>query len=66
MAIAMIISSANERKRLVKSTSNLRLLRRSALWSFRRRVAYANARYDHLVGWSTSSLQRRTSKSVKN
>ncbi|KAL7210790.1 hypothetical protein ACSBR2_013794 [Camellia fascicularis] len=32
----------------------------SALRSFRRRVAYANARYDHLVGWSTSSLRRRS------
>ncbi|XP_031270842.1 LOW QUALITY PROTEIN: putative lipase ROG1 [Pistacia vera] len=29
----------------------------SALQSFRRRVAYANARFDHLVGWSTSSLR---------
>ncbi|GMP45595.1 hypothetical protein CsSME_00014065 [Camellia sinensis var. sinensis] len=32
----------------------------SALRSFRRRVAYANARYDYLVGWSTSSLRRRS------
>lgn len=32
----------------------------SALQSFRRRVAYANARFDHLVGWSTSSLRRRS------
>ncbi|KAM7520891.1 hypothetical protein LguiB_019853 [Lonicera macranthoides] len=31
----------------------------SALQSFKRRVAYANARFDHLVGWSTSSLRRR-------
>ncbi|KAK3029127.1 hypothetical protein RJ639_038832 [Escallonia herrerae] len=31
----------------------------SALRSFKRRVAYANARFDHLVGWSTSSLRRR-------
>ncbi|KAI8550150.1 hypothetical protein RHMOL_Rhmol06G0082300 [Rhododendron molle] len=32
----------------------------SALQSFRRRVAYANARYDHLVGWGTSSLRRQS------
>ncbi|GAB2227435.1 hypothetical protein Droror1_Dr00009257 [Drosera rotundifolia] len=31
----------------------------SALKSFRRRVLYANARYDYIVGWSTSSLRRR-------
>ncbi|KAK6116052.1 hypothetical protein DH2020_008321 [Rehmannia glutinosa] len=31
----------------------------SALQSFKRRVAYANARFDHLVGWSSSSLRRR-------
>ncbi|KAK3017312.1 hypothetical protein RJ639_007155 [Escallonia herrerae] len=31
----------------------------SALRSFKRRVAYANARFDHLVGWSTSSLRRQ-------
>ncbi|KAK3231162.1 hypothetical protein Dsin_003043 [Dipteronia sinensis] len=30
----------------------------SALQSFRHRVAYANARFDHFVGWSTSSLRR--------
>ncbi|GAB4839250.1 hypothetical protein Ancab_028777 [Ancistrocladus abbreviatus] len=29
----------------------------SALQSFRRRVAYANVRFDSLVGWSTSSLR---------
>ncbi|CBI19341.3 hypothetical protein VitviT2T_027393 [Vitis vinifera] len=31
----------------------------SALQSFRRRVAYANARFDHIVGWSTSSIRHR-------
>ncbi|GAV79388.1 DUF676 domain-containing protein [Cephalotus follicularis] len=31
----------------------------SALQSFKRRVAYANTSFDHLVGWSTSSLRRR-------
>ncbi|XP_068312410.1 uncharacterized protein [Pyrus communis] len=34
-------------------------LYRSALQSFKRRVAYANVRFDHLVGWSTSSLRRK-------
>ncbi|XP_038897281.1 uncharacterized protein LOC120085399 isoform X3 [Benincasa hispida] len=32
----------------------------SALQSFRRRVTYANVRYDNVVGWSTSSIRRRT------
>ncbi|KAI3465211.1 hypothetical protein Pfo_021874 [Paulownia fortunei] len=31
----------------------------SALQSFRRRVAYANARFDYIVGWSSSSLRHR-------
>ncbi|XP_020582591.1 uncharacterized protein LOC110026119 isoform X3 [Phalaenopsis equestris] len=31
----------------------------SALRSFRRRVAYANANYDHMVGWRTSSIRRQ-------
>ncbi|KMT03345.1 hypothetical protein BVRB_8g198810 [Beta vulgaris subsp. vulgaris] len=31
----------------------------SALHSFKRRVAYANVNYDHVVGWSTSSIRRR-------
>ncbi|KAH6796176.1 hypothetical protein C2S51_037162 [Perilla frutescens var. frutescens] len=30
----------------------------SALQSFRRRVAYANTSFDHVVGWSSSSLRR--------
>ncbi|KAG8372418.1 hypothetical protein BUALT_Bualt12G0064100 [Buddleja alternifolia] len=30
----------------------------SALRSFKRRVAYANANYDHVVGWRTSSIRR--------
>ncbi|XP_073021085.1 lipid droplet phospholipase 1-like [Primulina eburnea] len=33
----------------------------SALRSFRRRVAYSNVGYDHIVGWRTSSI-RRTSE----
>ncbi|KAM0939252.1 putative alpha/Beta hydrolase, lipase [Dioscorea sansibarensis] len=31
----------------------------SALGSFRRRVAYANANFDHIVGWGTSSIRRQ-------
>ncbi|KAK6116277.1 hypothetical protein DH2020_049972 [Rehmannia glutinosa] len=38
----------------------------SALQSFKRRVAYANARFDHLVGWSSSSLRRRNELPKKN
>ncbi|KAJ0984234.1 hypothetical protein J5N97_002590 [Dioscorea zingiberensis] len=32
---------------------------RSALRSFKRRVAYANANFDHMVGWGTSSIRRQ-------
>ncbi|PON67879.1 Alpha/Beta hydrolase fold containing protein [Parasponia andersonii] len=42
---------------MASDTENLKFI--SALRSFRRRVAYANVRFDHLVGWSTSSLRRR-------
>ncbi|KAL5666616.1 hypothetical protein ACJX0J_026724, partial [Zea mays] len=31
----------------------------SALRCFKRRVAYANVTYDHIVGWRTSSLRRQ-------
>uniref|UniRef100_A0A2P2LJ72 DUF676 domain-containing protein n=1 Tax=Rhizophora mucronata TaxID=61149 RepID=A0A2P2LJ72_RHIMU len=31
----------------------------SALRVFKRRVAYANANYDHMVGWRTSSIRRQ-------
>ncbi|XP_028796010.1 putative lipase YOR059C, partial [Neltuma alba] len=31
----------------------------SALRAFKRRVAYANANYDHMVGWRTSSIRRQ-------
>lgn len=31
----------------------------SALNSFKRHVVYANAHFDHIVGWSTSSIRRR-------
>ncbi|XP_052202401.1 putative lipase ROG1 [Diospyros lotus] len=43
---------------MVNDSDNLPFI--SALGSFRRRVAYANARFDHLVGWSTSSLRHRS------
>ncbi|CAL9158999.1 unnamed protein product [Musa hybrid cultivar] len=32
---------------------------RSALHSFKRRVAYANANFDHMVGWRTSSIRHQ-------
>ncbi|KAK9270765.1 hypothetical protein L1049_026348 [Liquidambar formosana] len=42
---------------MVKDCEDLPFM--SALQSFKRRVVYANARYDNIVGWSTSSLRRR-------
>ncbi|KAL3505024.1 hypothetical protein ACH5RR_034865 [Cinchona calisaya] len=42
---------------MVNDSEDLKFI--SALQSFKRRVVYANVRYDHLVGWSTSSLRRR-------
>ncbi|CAI9763084.1 unnamed protein product [Fraxinus pennsylvanica] len=42
---------------MVNDTEDLKFI--SALHSFKHRVAYANARFDHLVGWSSSSLRRR-------
>ncbi|GAA0150711.1 hypothetical protein LIER_09588 [Lithospermum erythrorhizon] len=44
--------------RMANDTEDLKFI--SALRSFKRRVAYANARFDNLVGWSTSSLRRRS------
>ncbi|KAL5847145.1 hypothetical protein ACOSQ3_010669 [Xanthoceras sorbifolium] len=41
--------------RMASDRGDLKFL--SALQAFRRRVAYANIRFDHLVGWSTSSLR---------
>ncbi|KAA8539762.1 hypothetical protein F0562_026454 [Nyssa sinensis] len=32
----------------------------SALSSFKRRVAYSNVGYDHIVGWRTSSIRRNS------
>ncbi|MED6217949.1 hypothetical protein PIB30_022409 [Stylosanthes scabra] len=42
---------------MARDSEDLKFL--SALRSFKRRVAYANIRYDKLVGWSTSSIRRR-------
>lgn len=43
--------------RMVNDGDDLHFL--SALRSFKRRVAYANANYDHVVGWRTSSIRRQ-------
>ncbi|XP_076902261.1 uncharacterized protein LOC143556941, partial [Bidens hawaiensis] len=42
---------------MVNDTEDLKFF--SALQSFKRHVAYANAHFDHIVGWSTSSIRRR-------
>ncbi|KAG6786410.1 putative lipase ROG1 [Populus alba] len=42
---------------MTSDSENLNFI--SALESFKRRVAYANASFDHIVGWCTSSLRRR-------
>ncbi|XP_011069882.1 uncharacterized protein LOC105155665 isoform X1 [Sesamum indicum] len=43
--------------RMVNDYDDLHFM--SALHSFKRRVAYANANYDHVVGWRTSSIRRQ-------
>ncbi|XP_058207758.1 uncharacterized protein LOC131320879 isoform X2 [Rhododendron vialii] len=42
---------------MVKDSDNLKFI--SALRSFKRCVAYANANYDYVVGWRTSSIRRQ-------
>ncbi|XP_021687385.2 lipid droplet phospholipase 1 isoform X2 [Hevea brasiliensis] len=42
---------------MVSDSEDLKFM--SALQSFERHVAYANIRFDNLVGWSTSSLRRQ-------
>lgn len=42
---------------MVKDSDDLKFI--SALRAFKRRVAYANANYDHMVGWRTSSIRRQ-------
>uniref|UniRef100_M4DPM4 DUF676 domain-containing protein n=1 Tax=Brassica campestris TaxID=3711 RepID=M4DPM4_BRACM len=44
--------------RMVSDRRNLKFI--SALRCFKRRIAYANISFDHLVGWSTSSIRRRS------
>nr|XP_043620933.1 uncharacterized protein LOC122592706 [Erigeron canadensis] len=43
--------------RMVSDSKDIKFI--SALGSFKRRVAYANANYDHMVGWETSSIRRQ-------
>ncbi|XP_021752145.1 putative lipase YOR059C isoform X1 [Chenopodium quinoa] len=43
-------------KRMVEDNSEYRFI--SALRAFRRRVAYSNVGYDHIVGWRTSCIRR--------
>ncbi|XP_010323235.1 putative lipase ROG1 isoform X1 [Solanum lycopersicum] len=43
--------------RMVNDSDDLMFM--SGLRSFKRRVAYANANYDHVVGWRTSSIRRQ-------
>ncbi|XP_051150728.1 uncharacterized protein LOC127265088 [Andrographis paniculata] len=43
--------------RMTKDSEELMFI--SALKLFKRRVAYANVHFDHIVGWSSSSLRRR-------
>ncbi|XP_019417721.1 PREDICTED: uncharacterized protein LOC109328622 [Lupinus angustifolius] len=43
--------------RMVDDSDDLKFM--SALRAFKRRVAYANANYDHMVGWRTSSIRRQ-------
>eukprot|EP00268_Persea_americana_P063821 TRINITY_DN8326_c0_g1_i1.p1 TRINITY_DN8326_c0_g1~~TRINITY_DN8326_c0_g1_i1.p1 ORF type:complete len:438 (+),score=76.66 TRINITY_DN8326_c0_g1_i1:345-1658(+) len=42
---------------MVNDSEDLKFI--SALRSFKRRVAYANANFDHIVGWRTSSIRRQ-------
>ncbi|XP_061993044.1 uncharacterized protein LOC133710919 [Rosa rugosa] len=43
--------------RMVNDSDDLKFV--SALRAFKRRVAYANANFDHMVGWRTSSIRRQ-------
>ncbi|KDP43809.1 hypothetical protein JCGZ_23017 [Jatropha curcas] len=42
---------------MVNDSGDLKFI--SALRAFKRRVAYANANFDHMVGWRTSSIRRQ-------
>ncbi|XP_050373130.1 uncharacterized protein LOC126790822 [Argentina anserina] len=43
--------------RMVNDSDDLKFI--SSLRAFKRRVAYANANFDHMVGWRTSSIRRQ-------
>ncbi|CAN1228873.1 Putative lipase ROG1 [Linum grandiflorum] len=43
--------------RMVNDSDDLKFI--SALRSFKRRVVYANANFDYMVGWGTSSIKRQ-------
>ncbi|KAF7838064.1 putative lipase spac4a8.10 [Senna tora] len=43
--------------RMVNDSDDFKFM--SALRAFKRRVAYANANFDHMVGWRTSSIRRQ-------
>ncbi|AES92372.2 serine esterase family protein [Medicago truncatula] len=43
--------------RMIEDSDDLKFM--SALCVFKRRVAYANANFDHMVGWRTSSIRRQ-------
>lgn len=45
-------------KRMLSDDGDLQFM--SALHLFRRRVAYSNVGYDHIVGWRTSSIRRNS------
>ncbi|KAF3952740.1 hypothetical protein ACB098_12G107000 [Castanea mollissima] len=45
-------------KRLIKDDGDCYFM--SALRTFKRRVAYSNVGYDHIVGWRTSSIRRNS------
>ncbi|KAK9665714.1 hypothetical protein RND81_14G130500 [Saponaria officinalis] len=45
-------------KRMVDDSSEYRFL--SALRAFKRRIAYSNVGYDHIVGWRTSCIRRKS------
>ncbi|VFQ70177.1 unnamed protein product [Cuscuta campestris] len=44
--------------RMANDSNDLKFI--SALRAFKRRVVYANANYDHVVGWRTSSIRRQS------
>ncbi|XP_039057875.1 putative lipase YDL109C [Hibiscus syriacus] len=50
--------------RMVDDGDDLKFI--SALRAFKRRVAYANANYDHMVGWRTSSIRRQNELPLSN